>query len=58
MTKRNTTPTHFSPGEALGLKLLQSLREMKANQAARVTRIETNEESNDETQNIRTNTSR
>lgn len=32
-----------SPGEALGLKLLQSVREMKAGQAARVTSVEANE---------------
>jgi len=30
-------------GEALGLKLLQSVREMKAGQAARVTTVELNE---------------
>lgn len=33
----------ISSGEALGLKLLQSVREMKAGQAARVTKIEPNE---------------
>lgn len=32
-----------SAGEALGLKLLQSVREMKAGTAARVTRVELNE---------------
>ena len=32
-----------SPGEELGLKLLQSVREMKAGQAARVTKAEPNE---------------
>lgn len=32
-----------SSGEALGLKLLQSVREMKAAKAARVTKVETNE---------------
>ncbi|MCC6867843.1 MAG: helix-turn-helix domain-containing protein [Burkholderiales bacterium] len=32
-----------SPGEELGLKLLQSVREMKAGQAARVTKVELNE---------------
>ena len=32
-----------SAGEALGLKLLQSVREMKAGQAARITNIELNE---------------
>jgi putative transcriptional regulator len=33
----------ISSGEALGLKLLQSVRETKAGQAARVTKIEPNE---------------
>ena len=32
-----------SAGEALGLKLLQSVREMKAGRAARVTEVEPNE---------------
>jgi putative transcriptional regulator len=32
-----------SSGETLGLKLLQSVREMKAAKAARVTKVETNE---------------
>jgi putative transcriptional regulator len=32
-----------SSGEALGLKLLQSVREMKAAQTARITKIEPNE---------------
>ena len=32
-----------SSGEALGLKLLQSVREMKAAKSARVTRVEPNE---------------
>jgi putative transcriptional regulator len=32
-----------SVGEALGLKLLQSVREMKAGQAARTTKVEPNE---------------
>lgn len=32
-----------SSGEALGLRLLQSVREMKAGQAARVTKVEPNE---------------
>lgn len=32
-----------SAGEELGLRLLQSVREMKAGQAARVTRVEPNE---------------
>lgn len=36
-TKRTST------GEALGLKLLQSVREMKASRAARTTNIEPNE---------------
>jgi len=33
----------ISAGEALGLKLLQSVKEMKAAQAARTTKIEPNE---------------
>ena len=33
----------ISAGEALSLKLLQSVREMKAGQAARITKIELNE---------------
>lgn len=32
-----------SSGEALGLQLLQAVREMKAGQAARVTKVEPNE---------------
>jgi putative transcriptional regulator len=40
----NKTPTkRISSGEALGLKLLQSVREMKAGRAARVTQLEPNE---------------
>ncbi len=42
MTKR-VQPKTVSAGEALGLKLLQSVREMKAGQAARVTKVELNE---------------
>lgn len=38
-----TTSKRVSSGEALGLKLLQSVREMKASQAARVTKVEPNE---------------
>lgn len=38
-----TTAKGVSSGEALGLKLLQSVREMKASQAARVTKVEPNE---------------
>jgi len=41
--RRASTPKRVSPGEALGLKLLQSVREMKAGQAARVTKVELNE---------------
>ena len=38
------TPTkRVSAGEALGLKLLQSVREMKAAQTARITKVEPNE---------------
>jgi len=43
MTRPDTTPKRISSGEELGLKLLQSVREMKANQAARVTKIEPND---------------
>jgi putative transcriptional regulator len=38
-----TAAKKVSSGEALGLKLLQSVREMKARKAARVTRVELNE---------------
>lgn len=34
---------NVSSGKAIGLKLLQSVREMKAAQAARVTKVEANE---------------
>ena len=37
------TKPKAAPGEALGLKLLQSVREMKAGEGARVTRVELNE---------------
>lgn len=37
------TKQKMVPGEALGLKLLQSVREMKAGKAARVTHVELNE---------------
>jgi len=38
------TPTkRVSSGEALGLKLLQSVREMKSAQAGRITKVEPNE---------------
>ncbi len=43
MPSRIPTAKRVSSGEALGLKLLQSVREMKANQAARVTTIEPND---------------
>lgn len=42
MVDRSKTKS-VSTGEALGRKLLQSVREMKAAQAARVTQIELNE---------------
>lgn len=42
MTARKTTPTAPS-GEELGLKLRQSVREMKARKFARVTEVEVNE---------------
>src|SRR5260221_3839065 len=38
-----TSTKRVSSGEALGLKLLQSVREMKTAQAARVTKVEPNE---------------
>lgn len=38
-----TVAKKVSSGEALGLKLLQSVREMKAGKATRVTRVELNE---------------
>ena len=38
-----TLSKRVSAGEALGLKLLQSVREMKAGSAARVTKVELNE---------------
>lgn len=43
MASRTPTPKRMSSGEALGLKLLQSVREMKADQAARTTKIEPND---------------
>ena len=42
MTTRKSKPT-VSLGEELGKKLLKSVREMKASQAARVTKIQVNE---------------
>ena len=42
MTARKTPKAHGS-GEELGLKLLQSVREMKARKFARVTQVEVNE---------------
>lgn len=42
MTTRKTKPP-ISLGEEIGKKLLQSVREMKASRAARVTKIEVNE---------------
>jgi putative transcriptional regulator len=41
--KRASLTKRVSSGELLGLKLLQSVREMKAGQAARVTKVEINE---------------
>jgi len=43
MASRTPTTKRVSSGEALGLKLLQSVREMKAAHAARVTKIEPND---------------
>lgn len=42
MTARKSTPTAPS-GEELGLKLLQSVREMKARKFVRVTEVQVNE---------------
>jgi len=39
----DTPIEHVSSGEALGLKLLQSVREMNAGRAARITKVEPNE---------------
>ncbi|KAJ8134594.1 hypothetical protein OY671_012193, partial [Metschnikowia pulcherrima] len=41
--RRASTPKRVSSGEASGLKSSQSVREMKAGQAARVTKVELNE---------------
>jgi len=43
MTVRKVTKTRAAPSEALGLKLLQSVREMTARRFARVTEVEVNE---------------
>lgn len=43
MTKRIVNPTKTMTGEELGQKLLQSVREMKAGKAARITSIVPNE---------------
>lgn len=43
MASRTQDPQPVSPGETLGLKLLQSVREMKTAQAARITKIEPND---------------
>ncbi|MFN9748837.1 MAG: helix-turn-helix domain-containing protein [Burkholderiales bacterium] len=43
MANRITPSKRASSGEALGLKLLQSVREMKAAKAERVTAVEPNE---------------
>jgi putative transcriptional regulator len=43
MMANRTRSKRVSAGEALGLKLLQSVREMKAARAARVTEVEPNE---------------
>jgi len=43
MASHAKTTKPISSGEALGLKLLQSVREMKAAQAARITKIEPND---------------
>jgi len=41
MSSREAKPAHFS-AETLGLKLLQSVREMKAGKFARVTEVPVN----------------
>jgi putative transcriptional regulator len=43
MAGSDRRPNGVSSGEALGRQLLQSVREMKAGQAARVTSVELNE---------------
>lgn len=43
MASHTPPPKRDASGETLGLKLLQSVREMKAAQAARVTKIEPND---------------
>ncbi len=43
MASRTPTQKRVSSGETLGLKLLQSVREMKGAKAARVTKVEPNE---------------
>lgn len=43
MPSRPSSSERVSSGEALGLKLLQSVREMKAVQAARITTLEPND---------------
>lgn len=43
MTKRTSQKSEAMTGEELGLKLLQSVREMKAGKAARATQVAPNE---------------
>lgn len=43
MTKRTSKKSEAMTGEELGLKLLQSVREMKAGKAARATQVAPNE---------------
>jgi len=43
MPSRTSSSKRVTAGETLGLKLLQSVREMKAGVAARVTQVEPNE---------------
>lgn len=43
MTKRTSKSSKAMTGEGLGLKLLQSVREMKAGKAARATQVVPNE---------------
>ena len=43
MTKHTTQKNVMTPGEELGRKLLQSVKEMKAGKAARATRVAPNQ---------------
>jgi putative transcriptional regulator len=43
MAKRRSRSNGSAEGEALGLKILQSIRQMKAGEAARITYVDTND---------------